>query len=69
MNYEEELAKERLTRRSSLMVDTVIDANNGFPELRKRNPELYKEITERQQAVAACRRRAANSPILRMKIF
>lgn len=39
-------------KKQSIVVDTIIDANRGYPELKKRNPELYAEITKRQQDVA-----------------
>lgn len=62
-------ADDKQARRSTIMLDTIVDANNGFPELRKRNPKLYAEITAQQQAVADCRRRAAtNRDLLDMRL-
>lgn len=48
--------------------DTIIDANLGYPELKRRDPELYKLVIDRQRAVAQRRRRSARSPRLRRKI-
>lgn len=39
-------------KQRSIVVDTIIDANRGYPGLKKSNPALYKKITERQQDVA-----------------
>lgn len=43
-------------KQTQILVDTVIDANRGFPELRKTNPELYKQIMEDMEDLARCRR-------------
>lgn len=52
-----------------LLALVALDANRGWPELKKRNPALYKEITDEQQAVADCRRRAAvNRELLDMRL-
>jgi hypothetical protein len=57
-----------MKKQRNLMIDTVIDANRGYPELKKRDPELYRKIMERTHAVAECRRRSARSPLLQRKI-
>jgi hypothetical protein len=56
-------------RVSRALLDTAVDASRGYPELKKRNPELYRKITDRQNAVAACRERAArNRKLLDMRL-
>jgi hypothetical protein len=55
-------------KQRNLMVDTIVDANRGYPELKKRDPELYRKIMDRQHAVAEARRRSARSPLLQRKI-
>lgn len=51
------------------LIAIVADANQGWPELAKRNPELARKLRAEQQAIADCRRRAAtNRRILDMRL-
>jgi hypothetical protein len=43
-------------KQTEVLVDTIIDANRGFPELRKSNPELYEKIMAEMEDLARCRR-------------
>jgi hypothetical protein len=54
---------------ASILIKTLLDFNNGLQNLRRTNPELYKKITDEQQAVADCSRRAGSNPdILDMRL-
>ena len=50
------------------MMEVVLDANAGFPDLRKRNPKLYRQITDEQREIAECRRKAGRSRLLDMRL-
>ena len=56
-------------RQADRLMEVVADANAGWPALKKRNPKLYKQITDEQREVAECRRRAAmNRDLLEMRL-
>lgn len=56
-------------RQARRLVGIVRDANRGWPELAKRNPELAAEFRAETQAILDCKRRAASdSDLLDMRI-
>jgi hypothetical protein len=64
-----DLRKETHLKQARSLLAVALDANRGFPQLRKNNPELYRKITDEQHEVAEKRRRAQNNPdILDMRL-